>query len=248
MRLKQHLLASALCVLPVAASAADLPMKAPPMRMVQPMPFTWTGFYVGGSAGFISQNSQGTDLGGPTSGTGGLIGLAGDQYGISGIGGIFGVNVGYNWQFDPHWVLGIEADIAGATLNNSGNGFSGFSNSEVTSKLSALGTVRGRIGYAFDRALVYATGGLAYGNVHNRASFQQEAIYTVDQYSWKTGWTVGGGLEYAFMNNWTVRVEGLYVDLGTTTLNAPGSGPTSGCNFGFKNRYALGRIGLNYKF
>jgi outer membrane immunogenic protein len=246
MKLKQHLLASALCILPFAANAADLPMKAPPMRMVQPVPFTWTGFYIGGSAGFISNNSTGTDIGNSIGE--GLIFSPGDSYGMSGVGGLFGVNVGYNWQFDPHWVLGIEGDIAGATLNKNGNGFNGNFGSEVTSTLSALGTVRGRIGYAFDRVLIYATGGLAFGNVHNRASFEQHPTDTVDQSNWKTGWTVGGGLEYAFTNNWTVRVEGLYVDLGTTTLKATGTLPISGCSFGFKNAYALGRIGLNYKF
>jgi outer membrane immunogenic protein len=249
MKLKQHLLASALCVVPFAASAADLPMKAPPVRVVQPIPFTWTGFYVGGSAGFISQNTQGTDLGGPSGGDG-LIGRAGDQYGISGVGGLFGVNVGYNWQFDPRWVLGIEADIAGSTINNTFN-FSSFRlPSYVSSKLSSLGTVRGRIGYAFDRVLLYATGGFAYGHVQNGAAYNytNTANYTVSTSGTRTGWTAGAGLEYAYLNNWTVRVEGLYVDLGSTTGSAPGSGPTSGCRFGFKNRYTLGRIGLNYKF
>src|SRR5450755_1412664 len=114
MKLKQHLLASALCVLPFAASAADLPMKAPPMRVVQPIPFTWTGFYIGASAGFISNNSTGNDGG---DGTGdGMINAAG-TYNIGGVGGIFGGNVGYNYQFAPNWVLGIEADISGSTLN-----------------------------------------------------------------------------------------------------------------------------------
>lgn len=238
MKLKHYLLASTICVLPFAASAADLPMKAPPMRVVQPIPFTWTGFYVGASAGFISNNSTGDDGG---DGTGdGMINSAG-TYHIGDVGGIFGGNVGYNYQFAPNWVLGIEADISGSTLN--GNGFSDIFGSEVTSKLSALGTVRGRIGYAFDRMLVYATGGFAYGKVHNRASYQQDPFYTVDEDTWKTGWTVGGGLEYAFTNNWTVRAEGLYVDLGTSSFVSP-----SGCSFGFKNRYAIGRVGLNYKF
>jgi outer membrane immunogenic protein len=237
MKLKQHLLASALCVLPFAASAADLPMKAPPMRVVQPIPFTWTGFYIGASAGFISNNSTGNDggLGGD-----GMINSPA-TYHIGGVGGLFGGNVGYNYQFAPNWVLGIEADIAGSTLSN--YGYQDIFGSEVYSKLSALGTVRGRIGYAFDRMLVYATGGLAYGDVHNRASYQQNPNYTVDQSNWRTGWTVGGGLEYAITNNWTVRAEGLYVDLGTSNFISP-----SGCSFGFKNTYALGRIGMNYKF
>ena len=89
---------------------------------------------------------------------------AGDRYDITGYGGIFGVNVGYNYQFAGNWVIGLEADIAGSTLDTS------FTSADVLglkSKLSSLGTVRGRIGYAFDRALLYATGGFAYGHVEN---------------------------------------------------------------------------------
>jgi len=240
MKLKQVLLASTICVLPFAASAADLPVKAP-YRVVQPVPFTWTGFYVGGSAGFIGSNSTGDDSG--DTGGDGMINAKG-TYNIGGVGGLFGVNVGYNYQFAPNWVLGIEADIAGSTL--SGYAYQDIFGSEVYSKLSALGTVRGRFGYAFDRLLVYATGGLAFGNVHNRASYRQDPVYTVDESKWKTGWTVGGGIEYALTNNWTVRAEGLYVDLGRSNFIAPGN--ASGCSFGFKNAYALGRLGVNYKF
>jgi outer membrane immunogenic protein len=243
MKLKQHLLASALCVLPFAASAADLPMKAPPMRMVQPIPFTWTGFYVGGSIGMIAQDTQGTDIG---DGTGdGLINLAGDQYNVSGIGFIGGVNIGYNWQLAGNWVIGLEADISGTSLNRE-NSFDCSPCSTVSSKLNALGTVRGRFGYAFDRALLYVTGGLAYGHVENRASFDQTSFYTASTDQWKTGWTVGGGVEYAVLNNWTVRAEALYVDLGTTDANAPGC--NAGCRFSFKNHFTVGRLGLNYKF
>jgi outer membrane immunogenic protein len=245
-KLKQVLLASTLCVLPFAAKAADMPMKAPPMRVVQPVPFSWTGFYVGGSAGLISQNTVGTDLG---DGSGGAFwNTAGDQYGIPGISGLVGVNVGYNYQLSNNIVLGIEADIAWSGLNNSYNTTSYGLNCEggctlsVGSKLEALGTVRARIGYAFDRALLYATGGLAFGKVKNYAFDLHDPTYNANTDSWRTGWTAGGGLEYAVTNNWTVRVEALYVDLGTT------SGSISGCSFGFKNQYTLGRFGLNYKF
>lgn len=83
MKLKQYLLASTICVLPFAASAADLPVKAPPMRVVQTVPFTWTGFYIGGSAGIISQNTTATDIG--HSGTDGMFGTNGDTYGVPGV-------------------------------------------------------------------------------------------------------------------------------------------------------------------
>ncbi len=232
----------ALAALAVApALAADLPRKAPVYVAPAPLPFLWTGFYVGVSGGIISQNSKGNDIG---DGTGdGLINLGGDQYGISGVGGLFGINAGYNWQFATNWVLGIEADISWTGVNQTFNFNAG---SAVGSKLDYLGTVRGRFGYAFDRALLYATGGFAYGRVKNFATFDSSTAYTLATSKTQTGWTAGGGLEYAFSHNWTGRVEVLYVDLGNTEGTAPGN--TSSCRFGFKNQYTVGRFGLNYKF
>src|ERR1039458_2079568 len=240
MKLKQYLLASTICVLPFAASAADLPVKAPYSPVAVAVPFTWTGFYVGGSAGLISQNTTGTDING-------LWDSPGDTYGVPGYSGLFGINVGYNYQLSNNIVLGLEADIAWAGLNNTSTNFditgTGFS---VSSKLSSLGTVRGRIGYAFDRALVCATGGFAFGHVENATAILRgdPAYYNVSTSGTQTGWTVGGGLEYAVTNNWTVRAETLYVDLGTKTTGVN----DCGCTFGFKNTYNLGPFCLNYKF
>jgi outer membrane immunogenic protein len=238
MKTTQYLLASAMCALPFAASAADLPMKAPPYRVVQPVPFTWTGFYIGASGGFVHQGTTATNI--DT-----LFFPHGTTFGVDGTGGLFGVNVGYNYQMGAI-VLGLEADIAGSTLNNTSNALGVAGTFFTSSKLTSLGTVRGRIGYTFDRALLYATGGFAYGHVENTFNFPIDPNSTsgLSTSGTKTGWTVGGGLEYAITNNWTVRAEGLYVDLGKST-----SGKNcSGCRFGFKNTYGLGRVGLNYKF
>jgi outer membrane immunogenic protein len=239
-KMKQYLLASTMCVLPFAASAADMAVKSP--YTPQPVPFTWTGFYVGASAGLISQNTTGTDLGDGSSGTSnGMLFSAGDTYGVAGTGGLFGLNAGYNYQTGA-WVFGLEADIALSTVKNAYY-FDPSPPDYVSSQLNSLGTVRGRIGYAFDRALLYATGGLAYGNVKNGAS-DGDPDLTVSTSGWRTGWTGGAGLEYAVTNHWTVRAEWLYVDLGTST----GTSPLSGCRFGFKNTYNVGRLGVNYKY
>lgn len=242
MKLKRHLLASVFWIVPFAASAADLPVKASPPPVVQPIPFTWTGFYVGLSAGGIGQGATQTDLDGDP-----RLGFApGTARSVKGAGGLFGINVGYNYQFAPNWVLGIEADIAASSLNKTNNEFVAFSgcNFGFKSKLNSLGTVRGRIGYAFNRTLIYGTGGFAYGRVQNSVnnnSGKSSQQYSSDKVRY--GWTAGGGVEYALTNNWTIRGEVLYVDLGTETA-ANGSG----CRFGFKNTYTLGRIGMNYKF
>ena len=76
-----------------------------------------------------------------------------------------------------------------------------------------FGTVRARVGFAIDRTLLYATGGLAFGRVSNSwADTEATTIYGKNS-SWKAGWTAGGGVEYAFTNNWTAKLEGLYVRL-----------------------------------
>ena len=242
MKLRQHLLlASALCGVPFIASAADLPVKAPPMvQVVQPIPFTWTGLYVGVSGGVISEDFTATDLGSLRENEPSWNNI-GDTYGLSGTAGLFGFNVGYNWQVAPNWVIGVEADLSWTGLDDSSstNGFT------VSSKLNWLGTLRGRIGYAFDRILIYGTGGLAYGNVEYKAFATNFPSYNFNKDT-STGWTAGGGLEWAFANNWTARAEALYVDFGDQIGFFPEG--NSGCRFGFKNNYVLGRVGLNYKF
>jgi len=109
--MKKQLLSSvALAALMVtAALAADLPRKAPAYVPPAPPPFSWTGFYVGASAGFISQDTVQTDVDGDWRVSGGV---PGDTFGVPGIGFIGGVNVGYNWQTAPNWVVGIEADCS----------------------------------------------------------------------------------------------------------------------------------------
>lgn len=244
MKTKQYLLASVVCFAPFTAAAADLPVKAPPP--IAPPPFSWTGFYLGASAGIISQGTTAfTDIFGSSGGVD-----FSNSFGITGFGFIGGGNVGYNYQFPSNWVIGIEADISGTSLNNSADPFFGVAT--FSSRLDALATVRARLGYAFDRALLYATGGWAVGHVKNSVTSPffcgKGTTCLFSSEKWKSGWTAGGGLEYALSRNtWTVRVEALYVDLGKTTIDAPNVG-NSGCRFGFKNHYLIGRLGLNYKF
>jgi outer membrane immunogenic protein len=227
-KLKPYLLASALAVVPAAANAAS------------PVQYNWTGFYVGGTVGLIDQGTTGTDFGG-------LIVSDGTKYGIDGMGAIFGVHAGFNYQMGM-WVLGVEADFSGTTLDTNLGVMP--APSTVSSKLDSLGTVRGRVGYVFQNVLlVYATGGWAYGHVKNRASWEQDPNFTVSETLTKYGWTVGGGAEWAVMNHWIARAEVLYVDLGSSTTDfSPSIAQGSGCRFGFRNTYTIGRLGLSYKF
>src|SRR3954462_9843038 len=149
--MKKILLASvALFGFAGAASAADLPLRAaPPAPIVAAVPvFTWTGFYSGGNAGYgwMSDDRIVDPLFGFTGGNndGGFVG---------------GGQIGYNYQIGS-FVVGLETDIQYADLGGAGNNVFGVGNNG-----NWFGTLRARAGVAFDRALIYATGGFAYGDI-----------------------------------------------------------------------------------
>jgi len=198
-----------------AAHAADLPVRSAPPAPV----FTWTGFYVGVNAGY-GWNTNDDDVVIP--GVGRFE--ADDEGGFVG-----GGQIGYNYQIGS-FVLGLETDIQYADIGGD-NDFGGILDDDDSDNW--FGTVRARAGYAFDRALIYVTGGLAYGEVSN-------GFYTSDDVS--VGWTLGGGLEYAFTDNLTAKVEGLYVNLEQDDDDLPVIAGRDETEFG------VVRAGQNYKF
>jgi outer membrane immunogenic protein len=298
--------AGAISLLAGSALGADLPTrKGPPIAPVYvPPPFTWTGFYVGVNAGgaWASRNNN-NNLGFPFVGAlpfGGGVPFATSGNGGNQSGFIGGVQAGYNYQFGigSGFVIGGETDIDWANINRSHNNvaFGSFtlpqfpgtlftpSNIATTSRNNNqyIGTVRLRAGYAWDRILLYATGGLAYGGVNNQnnvgsaltATTLSCAICVVPgtggatnvtgvpvntvfatqggrSSSTKTGWTVGGGVEYAFTPNWTVKGEYLYENFGHSN-SAPGFLlPGAAAVFNNSNRSInvnVVRLGVNYKF
>ncbi|GJE17381.1 outer membrane protein [Methylobacterium marchantiae] len=265
-----------------AASAADLPRRsAPPPVFVPVQPFTWTGFYAGIQAGYAFSDQQtirttevngsGVDLFISRIGTGSL---SSRQQGFA-VGG----QAGYNYQLTPGsgLVFGVETDIAYTDLDKtrrvSGPLFGGAGGSLITNttrqSLDFLGTVRGRLGYAFDRVLVYGTGGFAYGNVRTESSttFQVAAIPTLDLYAGgidrlETGFAYGGGIEYAlptesFLNVFrssavTLKVEYLHYDLNKRNVSLVNANafprPTVDAVSRFRSEGSVVRVGLNYKF
>jgi len=176
------------------ANAADLPRqmysKAPP-PMVAPY-YNWTGFYVGINGGGAWGTSTWDSTGG---------------FDLSG--GMIGGTIGYNWQTGP-WVLGAEGDLDWASVKGSTAAI-GCTTANCSTENTWLGTVRGRVGYAFDRFMPYITGGVAFGGVNaNQAPFTGGS-------STQVGWAVGAGLEFAVINNITAKVEYLHYDLGSFT-------------------------------
>ncbi|WP_426315215.1 outer membrane protein [Methylobacterium fujisawaense] len=272
--IKKLLLASAAtALLTGAASAADLPRRAAPPPIFTPVPvFTWTGAYFGINAGYAfdasSNNTNSFAVPFPYgNGTTAFFNQR-NQEGFSG-----GGQVGYNFQFTPGSgiVVGIEADAQyldfGRSRNNAfvvGPLAPGYyvTDPRGLSSLDFFGTVRGRIGYAFDRVLFYGTGGFAYGSGSADRSFGGYA----GNDSFRTGYAVGGGIEYAlptdsFLNFFrssavTLKVEGLYVNLdrntrnqGAFVINAANNFPVAYNTIGRRDdEFAVVRAGLNYKF
>jgi outer membrane immunogenic protein len=230
--------------LTVAASsafAADLsyPVKAPPI-VIAPA-YSWTGFYLGANAGggwgdFDTWQGKYSD--------GSLYDEQSWSHSAGGF--IAGGQIGYNYQFSNNVVVGLEADIEwsdiDATTSGEGNGHYSYG-----SEVEWFGTLRARLGYAFDTLLVYGTGGAAYGKV----KMFDNNWSTPDDYSYsdtRWGWTVGGGVEWAFAQNWSVKAEYLYVDLGTYRVDDfyPDWSPYTVQETDFK--FHTLKVGINYKF
>ncbi|MEF3365156.1 outer membrane beta-barrel protein [Methylocystis sp. 9N] len=197
-----------------SAGAADLPSrKAPPLPPPPPL-FSWTGVYVGANIGggwLDRYNVAGWSNTWNGFGWWPVYALNGNNTGSGVVGG---GQIGYNYQVSPLFVVGIETDIQGTSIGG-GNGGGWWGS--ATRSVSWFGTVRGRLGVSLFKPelLFYGTGGFAYGDVKLNLpifnGFRQTA----------TGWTVGGGAEYAFLQNWSAKVEYLYTNLGATYSGAP---------------------------
>jgi outer membrane immunogenic protein len=201
--------------------AADLPRRYDPVVPKAPVfapIYNWSGFYVGVNGGGGWGRSTWTTTTG---------------FDVSG--GLIGGTIGYNWQYGP-WVFGAEGDID--WTNISGRTVFACPLGCETSN-NWLATVRGRVGYAFDRFLPYVTGGLALGDIRARTPGFTGANNT------EAGWAAGGGVEFAIYMNWTAKAEYLYVDLGRFNCGVA-CGAAVNDNVSFHSN--IFRAGLNYRF
>jgi outer membrane immunogenic protein len=155
-------------------------------------------------------------------------------------GPLFGGQVGYNWQ-TGNYVFGVEADLQAANIRHDWFVTDGINAADGTDKLSWLATVRGRLGYAIDTWLFFATAGWA------SATFETTGANAAGPSSWtaeRNGWTVGAGVEVAFAENWSGKLEYLYVDTATFNGNdVLGSLPAS-----LQLHEHIMRVGVNYRF
>lgn len=257
MRISHLLGAVALAAVAAApALAADLPSRKAPAPVVYAPPvMTWSGFYVGVNLGGVVDRVRAN----VSSVTPNIAPLAPFIPNIhaSHTGVIGGVQVGYNHQFGA-FVAGLEADISGTSAKGTQSIFvpTIFPGivvaGEGRARLDYLATVRGRLGYAITPSvLLYATGGLAIGggNISGAAGVVGLPFFWgATGNSTRTGWTVGGGVEFAMWNNWSVKAEYLYYNLGSTSMTAFEPLLPSAVTYNVKRDGHVFRAGLNYRF
>jgi outer membrane immunogenic protein len=212
--------ALALAAMTIPASAADIPRPAPPPPVVAPpVVYNWSGFYIGGN------------LGGKWADHDGDLSLdnvfAVTPLGIFGTGGkdsegafVGGGQIGFNWQAGG-WVFGIEGDFQATSAERTfvccgplGLGLGFTAGDTVSVKNDWQASVRGRIGYAWDRFMVYGTGGVAFANIEATVAVQPVPTIVgvvpglfASASDTLTGWTVGGGIEFGLWDNWSLGVE-----------------------------------------
>ena len=272
------------------AFAADLPRKAlAPVAPVVLPTFTWTGFYLGVNAGaaFGDDVAKTSTLDSDLVSNASLRAVGIDKVKYKSNGFIGGGQIGYNYQMAPGGglVVGVEADFDYAGLKRSRNWSKDFNDVYTTGSLAQhvdvttrdsldfLGTVRGRLGYAFDRVLVYGTGGLAYGSVDyrhnltvdnnyfptNSTPFSEVLRYSAHKSATQTGFAYGGGIEYAIpadsalnllhSNAVTLKAEYIRYDLGSRNViqyDSTGKNPMTSTKV--KSEGDVVRAGLNFKF
>lgn len=196
--------------LPVAAGVEPVPYEAP----VPPGRFDWSGAYVGGNLGWgwgNFDNSNGPDTEGD---------------GVQG-----GFHAGYNYLIAPDIVLGAEADFQFSDLDDTAIA----GGTTVTTSSDWNSSIRGRLGYAFDRFMIYGTGGLAIADVNFNANGAKDSTTAV-------GWTAGAGVEGALTNHVTARLEYVHQDFGSESFTLGGTRYSTDLD---EN---IVRFGLSYKF
>jgi outer membrane immunogenic protein len=216
------------------ALVADLPTPGlfPPLPIAV---YNWTGIYLGINGGVGTANSNWSD---------GPIGTTG-SFPTSSF--LIGGAAGINYQLGEY-VFGIEGDGDWTNLHGNSGSSCGAISTVVTPPVSSqtqsqwLATVRGRVGYAVDRILLYCTAGAAFGNIQTGLNPPSTFDSSVE-----TGWTVGAGLENAFAQNWTAKIEYLFVDLPNGSCTTIGNcGGAAGSIVTFNENII--RAGLNFKF
>jgi outer membrane immunogenic protein len=229
------------------AFAADLPMKAPPMAAPVAV-YNWTGFYIGGHVGGGWGDLGSIELAPGT--TAFPTGTVFSKHNLSGFLG--GVQGGFNWQASNNFVLGVEGEYSWADLTGSETTVSVVNRfvSNNTAKTKDLALVTGRLGYAANNWLFFVKGGGAWGQgSSNGTGFLANGTFfdTTSSGTNRSGWVVGGGVEWGFAPSWSAKIEYNHIDFGSSTVAVNSSRGTT--NFvSSSETIDLVKGGINYRF
>lgn len=229
--------AIALVTMCVSASAADLARRPPPPPAPPPAPvYNWNGFYIGVMGGYGWSDRLDVTVAGFNFAT-----SSGDLKG-----GFIGGTIGYNYQpVGSPLVLGIEVDAAWANIKVTQTAVALGVVATAEDKIDALGSVTGRLGYAWGPALLYVKGGYAWADNRVTATLSTPLlVLSASESRFHSGWTVGGGLEYLFAPSWSGKVEYMFADYGSATYGGaliPGG-------FGLSSTVHTIKGGINYHF
>jgi outer membrane immunogenic protein len=201
-----------------AASAADMPVRPwvkDPVPVASPI-YDWTGIYVGLEGGGSWGNSRHVNAATGLNTT--------NTFDVNG--GLGGVTVGVNWQ-SASWVFGLEGDASwvGQRGSSVDNGPAGVAGNSSFTRENWLSTIRGRVGWAANTALFYVTGGWAIAGTRSGAYATGSGALIDISDDTRDGWTAGAGLEWAFLPDWSAKVEYLYVGLANKAFTTPNQGP-----------------------
>jgi outer membrane immunogenic protein len=174
---------------------------------------------------------------------------------ISPRGWLAGGTLGANYQIDS-WVIGFEAQASWTNFKGSSDcpmqvvgAVPPIGAATCTVKLDSMGTVAARLGWAFDRLLIYGKGGAAWTNNSYQVLLlaQDKALlFSANELRW--GWMAGIGLEYAFTDSWSAKIEYNHMDLGTDSLRYTDQSGNVFLDSNFKQRFDIVKVGVNYRF
>lgn len=250
----------ATCVFATGAVAADLPIIEP--IYTAPPVYDWNGFYAGINAGYgggvfthpFAISVDDVELG--------LVDILTGSIDVTAGGFVGGVQAGYNWQWDNNFLLGIEGDIQGSSIDGrvSLNITDGPADTlpfdtldaDAGTKLDWFATLRPRIGWVNDRFVVYGTGGLAWGQTTSSisASIDGTSVFDTSITNDRFGWTIGAGIEYALTDTITFKTEYLYTDLGSEEIASDdlSDDPVTTFTMDSDVAFHVVRAGLNFQF
>lgn len=223
------------------ASATDLDwrnggsLKDEPPILVPRYSFSWTGFYLGGHFGYGWGDNSIANVDGD-----GLNGT--DGFSIHPSGFLGGIQAGYNWQFDGA-LFGLEGDLGILGADDEERTGTAF----VDTEYGGYGTLTGRLGFIQNRWLFYVKGGLAIADIETKAGALSGGDPVPGDFTdldeTRLGYAVGGGAEYGFHPNWSMKFEYLYMN-----FSEDHSGNDAGDSFRHENDLHTVKVGINYRF